>query len=472
MSAWGKSGAPEPSARESATRIGKVGPGAPPAPCLARILVLSEDKTRSRELSKFLRRQGYATSAGDFSIATRKLARDEHPDLALIDAGDAGDKACKIATALIEGDAAHFPVVVLAENPSPAFRRRCLAAGIDDVVSAPASETILLSRIRPLVRLAIMNTELEQRAATARRLGIDVATAPVRRAGDETRRVIVTANMAENLAEIESALERDFELATARDVFTAASMLHETPFDALVVVIEGNGEDALYLCSQIRNNTRLFNLPALLVADRGAFESLDEPYRSGASAVLLRPLDETELQTTIESLVRRQKLRSATRGQLADIQAKAGAGEVGGVYRRDFLLGHLDRLAAAAESWRKHLSLVSFQIQNLSWVARDFGADAANDLLRQVAEWITVLVRAEDMVARHGDNEFCVVLPDTAIEDAEVVAQRISGVVLNTQFGVAGTNDPVSAWLQAGCTDFRPGDTAASLIARAHENLR
>ncbi len=168
----------------------------------------------------------------------------------------------------------------------------------------------------------------------------------------------------------------------------------------------------------------------------------------------------------------RQKLRLSIRDQLAAIQSKAGAHEVGGVYGRDFLLAHLDRLISASTSWRKHLSLVSFQVQNLAWVARDFGAAAADDLLRQVAEWISVLVRTEDMVARVGDKEFCVVLPETAMEDADIVAHRISGVLLNTQFGINGGKDAVSVWLQAGCADFVAGDTSASLIERARHRLR
>jgi two-component system cell cycle response regulator len=452
-------------------RLRAVGPGAPPEPCLARILVLSEDKTRSRDLSKLLRRQGYATFAGDFTVASRTLARDEHPDLALVDGVGCTEKATKIGQSLKEGDAAHFPVVLLADCPTATCRNRCLSGGIDDLIAEPASETILLSRLRPLVRLAIMNSELQQRHATARALRLSVPL-PAPRAGEENRRVLVAASGAENLAAVESALGRDFELTTAPEVYTAASMLREKPFDALVVVIEGNGEDALYLCGQIRNNTRLFNLPVLLVADRGAFESLDDPYRAGASAVLLRPLDAAELHTGIESLVRRQKLRTSIRDQLAAIQSVAGHGEVGGVFKREFALAHLERLVGTAASWRRHISFVSIQIQNLGWVARDCGPEAADDLMRQVAEWITALVRAEDMVGRFGEKEIGVVLPDTGIDDAETVVQRISGVLLNTQFGLKGVDGPILAWIQSGCADYRGVDTAASLIERAHKNLR
>lgn len=470
MPAWGKTDADEwPRGRTPIMKRAVAGRGL--APCLARILVLGEDKDRSGDLSRLLRRHGYATFAGDFSVASRKLAQDEHPDLAIIDAGAHGEKACETAASLKGG--AHVPVVLIADAATPAFRRQCMEAGIDDLMLPPVDETILLSRLRPLVRLAVMTTELQQRVLTARSLGIDVS-------GDVggwdaacPRRVLISGTGARDFAGVERTLAKNSELSTAPDVFAAASLLHQNAYDALVVVIDNDAEDALYLCGQIRNNTRLFNLPVLLFAARGAFESLEDPYRAGASAVLLKPLDDVALQTTIETLARRQKLRSATRDRFAEIRRKAGAGEVGGVFSRGFLLAHLDRLVAAAGEARKHLSLVTFQLQNLGWVARDFGTEAADDLLRQACEWISVLVRAEDMVARHDGKKLCVLLPDTAIEDAEVVAQRISGVLLNTQFGIKGHDEvPLGIWVQAGAAEYKPGDTAATLLARAHENLR
>jgi len=469
MALWGKSDGLTPCEGTSRNTIANA--PAIPGPCLARILILSEDQNRARQLAKIVRGQGYATSASDFSVTARKLGRDEHPDLALIDAVEAGEKAVKLAHSLKSGETAHIPVVMLAEQAIPAFRRRALNAGVDDIVIGPFSETILLLRLKPLVRLAIMRTELEHRIATARALGLKVDGKIVPPRAGEAARILVTGAANRDLEDVKKALDRDFDLVTAPDVFAAASLLHRESYDALVIAIDGNGEDALYLCGQIRNNTRLFNLPTLLVADRGAFDSLEEPYMSGASVLILRPLDQTEIHTAIEALVHRQKLRLSIRDQLAAIQTKAGGHEIGGVYGRDFLLAHLDRLISASASWRKHLSLVSLQVQNLAWVARDFGAAAGNDLLRQVAEWISVLVRTEDMVARVGDKEFCVVLPETAIEDAEIVAHRISGVLLNTQFGINGGKDAVSAWLQAGCADFAPGDTSASLIERARHSL-
>ena len=67
-----------------------------------------------------------------------------------------------------------------------------------------------------------------------------------------------------------------------------------------------------------------------------------------------------------------------------------------------------------------------------------YGHLVGDDCLRMVAECIASLVtRPEDIVARYGGEEFVVVLPDTAVEGARCVAERIRQRVAETPFQVS-----------------------------------
>ena len=81
------------------------------------------------------------------------------------------------------------------------------------------------------------------------------------------------------------------------------------------------------------------------------------------------------------------------------------------------------------------------------------------------------LVRAEDLPARYGGDDFCVILPDTTYEDGLHVLQRIAGVINFTDFSVPRINDPVSVNLNAGCATLTDADTAEALIARARAQI-
>lgn len=440
---------------------------------LARVLVVGDDVANSRELSRRLRREGYATSASDYSVVTERLSRDEHPDVVVVSSNGSVEAGCDLADVLkSDSDTAHIPIIMVTDDARSPTCRRCLAVGVDDLVAPPVSDIILLSRLRPLVRLATMRGELQQRAATARAFALDVDTR-LETGGDTDYRVLVVDGAREDdRAVIDGALGEGYRLTRAEDPFAAGEMLLTQDFDALVLGFDGAADDALYLCGQVRNNPRLFNLPVLLIADPEAFPTVDEPYKAGANIVLGRPVDQDRLQAGLLTLVRRQKMRRVIREKLAAIRQESVCDPLTGVYTREFMLAHLARLGSAARMWHKHLSVVSFQVQNRAGIARAFGAAAADDVVRQVSEWILALVRAEDLVARTADNEFAVVLPDTAPAEAEVVAHRISGVLLHTEFGLKGVNEPVSVWLQSGCAGFHLGDTPDSLLARARHNLR
>jgi two-component system cell cycle response regulator len=440
---------------------------------LARILVVGDDVMQSRQLSRRMRRRGYATFPGDFTAVTDKLSREEHPDLVVINAGQAGDKGCELVDLLkSESTTAHIPVMMLAESPTAALRRRCLSVGVDDLLAAPFGDAALFSRMRSLVRFATMYSELLNRAETVRSFGLEASDRIPDEAEPRTYRVLVAAKRPGDIEDIETALGGGgYRLSVVDDVFAAGARLINENFDAVVIAIDDDPEDALYLCGQLRNNARHFNLPALLVTDDATFDDLEKPYARGASVLLTRPLDRDRLQAEILMLVRRQRARHGISDALRDLRREVVSERLTGVYSRDFLLAHLERLGAAAANWHKHLSVALFQVQNVAGIVNHLGAEAADDLLRQVSDWINALVRAEDLTARAGDNEFCVILPETALEEAQIVVQRISGVLLNTDFGVPGVNEPIRVWLQAGCAGHRADDSAASLLERTRKNL-
>jgi diguanylate cyclase (GGDEF)-like protein len=70
-------------------------------------------------------------------------------------------------------------------------------------------------------------------------------------------------------------------------------------------------------------------------------------------------------------------------------------------------------------------SAVLVDIDRFKQVNDTFGQDVGDHVLRQVAEIISKLCRASDVVARTGGEEFLLILPETGLEDARVLAERV-----------------------------------------------
>lgn len=71
------------------------------------------------------------------------------------------------------------------------------------------------------------------------------------------------------------------------------------------------------------------------------------------------------------------------------------------------------------------LSLIMFDLDNFKQINDQFGHAAGDAVLVNIAALATQLVRAADMLARIGGEEFAIILPDTALRQAEQLAQRM-----------------------------------------------
>lgn len=429
--------------------------------CLATLLVVDADPAAAAGLFDRLDSAGYAVVvASENPIAqARRLC----PDLILIGEA-AGNPLARAAALRADPACADVPLVVLTADGDETLPGRALEAGIDELLPVGADETEVLARLRPLVRMGTMHDELRLRAAAAAAFGLK---APDRVSPPATGRpaLLLIGPDPEDLAGKIPPDEADTSVCP--DLYAAERLLEQAPTDA--AILTACGEPEMAFAAELRQNTRLFNLPVVMLADDAA--TVARGYRRGASRVLLRPLRPGRLRAAVLTLVRRQRLRWAIRATLGQSLGPATADPLTGAYGRPFLDRHLDLRLAAARERDRPLTAVLFAIPSLDSVRAHFGDAAGDHLIRQLGQWINRLVRAEDLTARFAANRFCVVLPDTPLVEAEVVMHRIAGVLSNTDFAIPDVFQPVRVWVQVGCAEAQADDDRATLLARAGQLL-
>ncbi len=440
---------------------------------LANILIASDDAAFCQTLLRMVRGYGYVGDVVSSLNEAMNSTRNEHPDLLLLGPTLTGGTALDLARALrLDPVCQDIPLCLLAAACTPDEKRAALEAGIDDVVTAPWSDDKLLAHLRPLVRIATMYVELQQRAGAAHFMGIAAAAAvPPLALPERCSLLLVGAD----LPALQAALDGD-AVARAADPFVAEALLDDNSFDAAILALPAQTDDSrvqpyLDLCAQLRNNPRLFNLPVVVVSDAAAFDEATA-YRHGVSAFFPERFDRDDLRVTVQSLVRRQRLRWAIRQAIAGTQAEAALDQGTTAYSRAFFDRYLaDRLDFAARHGR-HLALMFFRVPDIEGVRQRFGDEAAAHLRLQVSQWIISLLRGEDLTARTDENEFCVVLPDTPRDEAAIVMHRIAGVLAYTDFAVKDVYQPVKVWVRVGASDYHPGDDVAALVGRAHREMQ
>jgi diguanylate cyclase (GGDEF)-like protein len=94
-----------------------------------------------------------------------------------------------------------------------------------------------------------------------------------------------------------------------------------------------------------------------------------------------------------------------------------------------------------------------------------FGHDIGDQVLKEVGQRLSAGMRDIDTLVRMGGEEFALILPNTALEDAALVAERKRGEIekLNGRHG--------TVTLSLGVTAVRNGDTKSDIYGRADRSL-
>ena len=114
----------------------------------------------------------------------------------------------------------------------------------------------------------------------------------------------------------------------------------------------------------------------------------------------------------------------------------------------------------------KNMGCIMADIDNFKTVNDSYGHQEGDHVLKVIAHRIRNTLRAYDIVGRYGGEEFLIILPDTNLEDARGLAERIRTRV---------NEDPINnatITLSLGVVCFQEGDhTLDDIIRRADQNL-
>ena len=131
--------------------------------------------------------------------------------------------------------------------------------------------------------------------------------------------------------------------------------------------------------------------------------------------------------------------------QSAEIESRriACVDPLTGLLNRKALDSEFERLAGQAAAARAPLSALMLDLDHFKAVNDTHGHATGDDVLRQAAQLVQAAVRHTDRVYRVGGEEFLVLLPNTATDEATTLAERVRAMIAATP--LAGLPITVSA---------------------------
>lgn len=156
---------------------------------------------------------------------------------------------------------------------------------------------------------------------------------------------------------------------------------------------------------------------------------------------------------------------------LRELQRVSSLDPLTGTLNRRAFMQLWRRERARALRLRSPLSLVIIDLDLFKSINDQYGHQAGDEVLRAIAHALRQATRDTDIVARFGGEEFVLLLPDTALQGAVEVAEKIREATERSTLLLSPDHRPISLTLSAGVAEWTPHEPFESLYQRADAAL-
>ena len=438
----------------------------------ARVLLVDDHLPNVKLLEAKLTSEYFDVITADDGPSALSQVEKHLPDIVLLDVmmpGMDGYEVCR----RLKGDrkTMHIPVVMVTALSDIADRVRGLEAGADDFLTKPVNDVALFARVRSLVRLKLMMDEWRQREQTTGELCVFDDPATIAAESTLNASILVVEDREIESRKIRETLAADqHSLDCLESVKEAYDRATWNDYDLIVISLRLRDQDPLRLCSQLRSNEHTRQVPILLVSDEDDVARVAKGLDLGANDYLVRPMDPNELLARTRTQIRRRRYQDRLRANYQNSLAMALTDSLTGLYNRRYLIAHAANLVERTRAAAKPLSVLLVDVDLFKLVNDNHGHAVGDEVLCQVAERMSLSIRTVDMLARFGGEEFVVLMPDTPIHLAEIVAERLRKSVADSPFETAV--GPLTVTVSVGVAEATgSAETVDSLLKRADDAL-
>jgi two-component system cell cycle response regulator len=473
-----------------------------------KILIVDDVATNRIVMKVKLTAAGYLPVVAADGTSCLALAKKQAPNLILLDCNLPDMPGTDVLRHLrADPLTRRVPVVVLSARQGPAARIAAFQAGADDFLVKPIDDQTLLARIRNLMRadgalsglsmgfdphagaadldlsdlgfadlgrpdLGFADLDLPLRTpslASPSMSGLAEAPAPFQ-PPDSAAPLPGTIALVMQRPETALFLRRNLASKLASRVISLtaeaalANALHEGTTPDLFVIeadlaLQGGG---LRLMSELRS--RFATRDARFALYRAAPEdaSAAMAFDLGADDLIDADTAPQEIALRLQRLLSLKQQADRLRLSVADRLRLAMIDPLTGLHNRRYGLARMQAIAEAALTSGAIFAVLVADIDQFKSVNDRFGHAVGDAVLVQVAERLRQNLRAGDLLARIGGEEFLIALPDIALAEARGLAERLCSMMSDAPFDI-GQGRALPVTLSIGLAVSEAGSAPAHL---------
>ena len=170
----------------------------------------------------------------------------------------------------------------------------------------------------------------------------------------------------------------------------------------------------------------------------------------GASDIVASDVAIEEVQLRCNVLIQAKHEADTLRRTVKNGLQAAITDPLTGLFNRRYALPHLARLSRECRKNGRQFAVMMLDLDHFKKINDTYGHKAGDDVLKQVAARLQANLRAVDLLARMGGEEFLVAIPNSNIIHARTAAERLCKLISGTPFFIGAERTELHITMSVG----------------------
>jgi len=224
-----------------------------------------------------------------------------------------------------------------------------------------------------------------------------------------------------------------FEIYTTTKSDEAVEIIEEVMPDLILLDIMMPKKDGYCICEVLKSSAATKDIPIIFITAKIEREDKIKGFRMGAFDYITKPFYTEEVEALVKNAINLKLFQDELKNKNSILEVLSIRDELTLLYNRRYVIKRLDEEIERAKRYNHVFSGIIIDIDYFKKVNDAYGHPGGDIVLRHMGEILRKNLRTVDIAARCGGEEFLLILPETDLAGAKVVAEKLRHIVCNAE---------------------------------------
>ncbi|MBE9532292.1 MAG: response regulator, partial [Proteobacteria bacterium] len=347
------------------------------------ILIVDDMPVNVKILSTKLAAAGYECLKAYGGEEAVKIAREESPDIILLDIMMPEMDGYEV-TRILKSDSktSIIPIVMVTALEGVEDKVKGLDAGADDFLTKPPNQTELIARVRSLIKLKRLQQEAEIRTTHDHRPP-DIAL----NRGDEEKKgtILIIEDDIKTSSLWSRVLSANYECIMAKTAEEGLAAMDKGIPDLVLLDLLLPDMHGLDLLKRVKKNPVMEEISVIIVSSINDLETRVKGIDLGSDDYLVKPINALEMLARVRAAIRKTRARLKLKQTLNEVFKLSITDSLTGLYNRQYFNSYLEKLMASSRRHDRPFSILFVDIDHFKEINDTFGHLVGDSVLKNLA---------------------------------------------------------------------------------------